>query len=209
MVASKWAVGPVSQPGRYALAALVGVGGSLLFLFAFPGSSLSTLAHYVLHLPAPGAGIALVLGPVTVLVMLAGSRVVRRVGGALLAALAFALTCGVVMRALGRPAAEKAMVGSLWFVLALAASGLIAEVLQILGRSLPLPWKLVLTACGANVGLLVFCWVVIFPRTMGWVSWNVVPVLLAVSLAAGALAGLAAWAIAARSSNSEVPLPRR
>jgi hypothetical protein len=192
------------------MAALAGAVGGLLFLFVFPKGAISTFAHYVLHLPAPGAGIALIVGPLAVVFMLVASRVARRAGGAFVGALAFSVACAGVMAVLRQPTGEKGMIGSPWFVLALGTSGAVAEIALLLTRTLrTLAWRSVLAAGGANVALLIFCWVVIFPRTMGWVPWRVVPILLAVSLGAGALAGLAGWALAIRLPDFEEPDPRR
>jgi hypothetical protein len=192
------------------MAALVGAVGGLLFLFVFPKGAISTFAHYVLHLPAPGAGIALIVGPLAVVFMIVSSVVARPAGGALLGALAFSVACAGVMAVLRQPVGEKGMVGSVWFVLALGTSGAVAEIALLLtGTVRTLAWRFVLAAGGANLALLIFYWVVIFPRTMGWVPWRTVPTLLAVSLGAGALAGLAGWALAIRLPDFEEPHSRR
>lgn len=65
-----------------AACAAIGAGGAAIFLFAFPKGSITTLMHEVLDLPGPGAGIALVLGPLLVLVALLCLLLSRGEGGA-------------------------------------------------------------------------------------------------------------------------------
>lgn len=196
-------------PKRAGIAALVGAVGGVFFLFVFPKGSISTFVHHVLHLPGPGAGIALILGPLALVFILISSHVARAAGGALLAALAFSVTYAMIVTVLGLPASEKGMFGSFWFVMALAACGILVEGLLFLARNLRPRWRFVLAASGANMGLLVFFWVVIFSRTMGWVSWYAVPLLLAVSAAGGLVAGAAGWALSTRISDLTGPVPRR
>lgn len=181
------------RPGRAAIAVLVGALGGVLFLFVFPGGSLSTLMHQVLHLPGPGAGIALIVGPVALVSVLISSRLAPGAGSALLAALAFSLVYAVLVAVLGIPANEKGLFGSGWFVAALATCGVAAEILLYLARSLKPPWRFALAAGGANLVLLVFYWVVIFPQTVGWIAWWKVPLLFAMGLAGGFAAGATGW----------------
>ena len=197
------------SPGRAGLAVLVGAAGGAIFLFLFPGAAISTLMHHVLDLPGPGAGIALVLGPVALVFMLVSSLIARRPGGALLAALGFSVVYAALTVVLGRTTTERGMFGSGWFVLALVTCGIVADGLLLLARRLRPPWRFILAACGANAGLLVFYWIAIFPRTKGWVSWDAVPLLLVVSLAAGVVAGVVGWAISTRIPGVEAPAPKR
>jgi hypothetical protein len=44
----------------------------------------------------------------------------------------------------------------------------------------------------ANLVLLLFYWLAIFPRTAGWIPWRDVPLLTALCLSAGLLSGYAA-----------------
>jgi len=197
---------PISQSGRFWLAALVGAVGGLIFLSILPTGAFSTFAHYVLRLPAPGAGIALLVGPLAVVCLLVAWRVARSGGGALVGALAFSLTCTVAMAFVGGRGGGNGMIGSPLFVLALGTSGAVAEIVLFLTRALrALWWRFVLAAAGANVALLIFYWTVIFPRTVGWIPWRAGPVLLAVSLGAGALAGLASWALTSQPPDTEGP----
>ncbi|MCK4413784.1 MAG: hypothetical protein KAY32_09585 [Candidatus Eisenbacteria sp.] len=198
------------QPRRLGIAVLAGAVGAVFFLFIFPKGSISTLMHHVLHLPGPGAGIALILGPVALVFALISSHLARgAAGGALLAALAFSVAYATVVAVLRLPTSEKGMFGSLWFVMALTACGVLVEGLLFLTRGLRLRWRFILAASGANTGLLVFYWVVIFPRTEGWVSWGAVPLLLAMSLAGGLVAGAAAWALSIRIPDLVGLVPRR
>jgi hypothetical protein len=190
---------PSVRCGRINPPILLGAVGGLLFLFVFPRGSITTLMHDVLHLPGPGAGIALLLGPVALLfILLATHSVQRAAGGGLAASLAFALAYTIPVKLLALPANEKGMFGSIWFILALVACGLVAEILLFLSRGLRPSWRFLLTACGANTVLLVFYWLVIFPRTKGWIAWEDVPLLLVLSLAGGAITAVLAWAAATR-----------
>jgi len=187
------------QPSNAGIPVLLGAVGGLLFLFVFPGGAITTLMHDVMHLPGPGAGIALILGPAVLLIALISSQSVRgATGGALLASLAFAATYGVLAAILNVSVSRQGMFGSIWFVVALGVCGVVTEVLLILTRGLRSPWRLLLAACGANTGLLVFYWIAIFPRTKGWVSWEDLPLLLALNLGGGAIAGVAAWVVSSR-----------
>jgi len=172
--------------------------GGAFFLFVFPKGSISTLMHHVLNLPGPGAGVAVILGPVALVFMLVSSHMVRGAGAALLSALAFALAYSLLAAVLGLPTNEKGMFGSFRFVLALAASGVVTEGLMLPARAVRSWWRFVVAACCANLGLLVFYWIVVFPHTKGWVSWDAVPLLLATALAGGFVAGVAGWGISTR-----------
>ena len=201
---------PILQPSRAGIPILLGVVGGLFFLFVFPKGSITTLMHDVLHLPGPGAGIALILGPVALLIILISSHLVRRaLGGALLASLAFSVTYAIVATILNLPTSEKGMFGSIRFVIALAICGVVAETLLFLTSRLRPLWRFLLTACGANTGLLVFYWIVIFPRTKGWISWEDATLLFVLSLAGGAVAGIACWAVGTRIPDLTDSVSRR
>jgi hypothetical protein len=201
---------PILQPIRTGMPILIGAVGGLLFLFAFPKGSITTLMHDVLHLPGPGAGIALILGPVALIFIFLSSRLTQgALGGALLTSLAFAVTYTLASRILMLPTSEKGLFGSAWFVAALVMSGVVAEMLLLLSRHLRPTWRLLLTACGANSFLLLFYWLAIFPRTKGWVSWEDVPALFALSLAGGITVGLASRAIGNWIPHHTGSIPRR
>ena len=194
----------LSQPARFWMAALVGAVGGLVFLAILPTGVISTFAHFVLRLPAPGAGVALLVGPLVVICMLVAWRVARAGGGAIVGAIAFALTCTIVLDFMGRPRSGAGMIGSPLFVLALVTSGAMAELVLFLTRALrALWWRFVLAAATANVAFLVFYWIVIFPRTVGWIPGRSVPVLVAVSLGVGALAGLVSRALTLEPPETE------
>ncbi len=194
----------MSQSHRFGLAVLVGVVGGLVFLAILPTGAFSTLAHNVVRLPAPGAGVALLVGPLAVVCLLIAWRVARSAGGALAGALAFSLTCTVTLAIVGRPEGGNGMIGSPLFVAALGTAGAAAELVLFLTRALKAVWlRLVLAAACANVALLIFYWVAIFPRTVGWIPWRAVPILLAVSLVAGALAGLVSRALTLAPPETE------
>ena len=176
-----------------ALCAALGGGGVLIFLFAFPKGAISTLVHDVLHLPGPGAGIALIFGPFLALVALTASLLSRTHGGALIAALTFGIAYALVVWLFRLPTNPKGAFGSILFVAAVALFGLTAEAVTVLGSTLKLSWRCLLTGALANVVLLVFYWLAIFPRTAGWVKWKDVPVLMGACLVGGLVSGYIAW----------------
>ena len=173
-------------------AAIAGAVGAAVFLFVFPRGALTTLAHEVLRLPGPGAGIVLVVGPFALALALGVAGDARRSGVALLTLLAFGMV-EVLVRRLGGPAAEpKGGFDSPLFVAALAVAGAAADVALLLGRRLRPTPRNAIAAIAGNVVLLVFYWLVIFPRTTRWVAGGDVPLLLGVALAGGVVAALLA-----------------
>jgi hypothetical protein len=172
-----------------AVDAAIGVGGALVYLFAFPKGAISTLMHQVLHLPGPGAGIALVVGPFLIVVVILSSLRSRGLGGALTAALAFAVGYTLVMRLAGISTYPKGAFGSARFVISVAAFGLTAETVLILGRGMSAAWRCGIAGALANASLLAIYWVFIFPRTTGWVQAGDIPILLGLCLAAGLASG--------------------
>jgi hypothetical protein len=174
-------------------AAIGGVGG-LTYLFAFPGGAISTLMHDVLHLPGPGAGIAVVLGPCLIVLtvpmaMRAGGR-----GSALIGALGFAAAVTVAVHLFDMPVRSAGAFGSAWFGLSMAVFGGAMEIAWGLAAKRG-GWRAPLAGIAANVALLVFDWVVIFPRTARWVEWRDVPTLAGLAVVAGALSAYIAAAL--------------
>lgn len=187
---------------QVALSAAIGAGGALVFLFAFPKGAVSTFAHYVLKLPGPGSGIALIVGPFLILVAMSSSLLTRAAGGALISSLAFALSYALVARLLRVPSDPKGAFGSPLFIAALALFGLALEAPITLARGLKPPWRCLLAGTLANVALLVFYWLVIFPRTTRWVGLKDVPLLLGICLAGGVCSSYISWLVfGPRSGN--------
>ncbi|HUU12753.1 MAG TPA: hypothetical protein VM182_03470 [Terriglobia bacterium] len=183
----------VAYAKKAALGVAMGAVGAALFLFAFPGGSISTLMHDVLHLPGPGAGIAAVFGPFLIFVLLLSSLLTRTRGVALIAALAFVVSCMVLVQVHGARTNPKGAFGSLLFLAALALLGLAIEVVLVLSSAFRPARQCLLTGAVANAVLLIFYWLVIFPRTASWVKWKDVPVLMGICLVTGLLAGYVAW----------------
>lgn len=175
--------------------AAIGCAGALLFLFLFPMGSISTLMHDVLGLPGPGAGIALILGPVVILAAIVSILVTRGDGGAVIASLGFGITCGILLLLFRIPTNPKGAFGSLPFIAVLAAAGLVAEASMILARALKMPWRSVLTGAVSNATLLTLYWILIFPSTAEWVKWADVPLVMGLCLGCGAVWGYIAYAI--------------
>jgi hypothetical protein len=195
--------------GREALlCAAIGCIGALLFLFVFPMGSISTLMHDVLGLPGPGAGIALILGPIVILAAVVSVLITRATGGALIASLGFGLTCGLVLWLFQIPTNPKGAFGSLPFIAVLALAGLVADACTMLGKALKLPWRSVLTGASLNAVLLTLYWLLIFPFTDQWVKWADVPLLMGVCLGCGAVLGYIAYALSRAFSPRFVPQER-
>lgn len=180
----------------------IGVAGALVFLFAFPKGSISTLMHEVLGLPGPGAGIALILGPFLILMALISRLLSRRVGGALIASVAFGAAYAVVTRFLEIPTNPKGAFGSTVFVVAVALFGVAVEAVMVLAKALPNAWRCTLCGAVANAVLLGFYWAAIFSHTAGRVSWKALPLLLGLCLACGLAAGYIAWVLSKRFSRT-------
>jgi hypothetical protein len=169
----------------------LGAVGGAVFVFLFPKGAITTLMHQVLGLPGPGAGIALVLGPFMLILALLACR---RAGGPMVVALTFSVVVAL-LAALVSEMNPKGGFGSMWFVLACAVCALGVEGISALTGKWGPPWRLILAGVAGNLVLLAFYWVVIFPRYAGWVEWGDVPVLLAVCMAGGLLAGVIAWLV--------------
>ncbi|MGB2987427.1 MAG: hypothetical protein WBE26_16300 [Phycisphaerae bacterium] len=169
--------------------AAIGIAGALIFLFAFPKGSISTLMHEVLDLPGPGAGIALILGPFLVLVALISSLLSRGGGGAVIASLTFAVAYALVVWLLGIPTNPKGAFGSSVFIAAVVPFGIAAEAVMVLSKALKNVWRCMLSGALANAVLLVFYWIAIFPRTAGWIDWKDIPLLMGLCLVCGCISG--------------------
>jgi uncharacterized membrane protein len=191
-----------------ALCAALGGGGALIFLFAFPGGAISTLMHQVLHLPGPGAGIALIFGPFLALLALPSSVLSRTKGGPLIAAFTFGVAYALVVRLFGLSTNPSGAFGSILFIVAVALFGLSVEVVTALGSALRQPWRCLLTGALANVVLLVFYWLAVFPRTAGWVKWKDIPLLLGVCLVGGLVSSYIAWTASRAFSRSFAREPK-
>lgn len=176
-------------------AAGLGSVGGVVFVFLFPKGAITTLMHQVLHLPGPGAGIALVLGPFMLVLALTAHRWTGdRPGGSLVSLLAFAVVMAL-LAALVSEMNPKGGFATIWFVLACTVCALGVEGILALAGNLGPPWRLILAGVAGNLVLLAYYWVAIFPRSARWVEWGDVPVLLAVCIAGGLLAGLIAWLV--------------
>lgn len=184
-----------------ALGVGLGGAGALVFLFVFPKGSISTLMH-VLRVPGPGSGVALVVGPFLILVVLVSSLLSEAKGGALIASLTFAVSYTLVVRLFGVATDPKGAFGSALFIGAITLFGLVAETLMALSGALGQPWRCMLTGALANAVLLVFYWLAIFPRTVGWVKWKDIPLLMGTCLVGGLVAGYIAWRVSGPLSRA-------
>ena len=182
--------------------AAIGVAGALIFLFAFPKGSISTLMHAVLNLPGPGAGIALILGPFLILVALVSSLLSHGCGGAMVASLMFAVIYAFVVWLLEVSTNPKGAFGSPLFITAIVQFGIAAEAVMVLGKGLKKVWRCALSGALANAVLLVFYWTVIFPRTASRVDWSDVPLLMGLCLPCGLVSGCLAWGLSGPLSQA-------
>ena len=172
-----------------AVCAAIGCAGGTIFLFVFPKGSITTLMHAVMDLPGPGAGIALILGPVLILSVLTPALLYRRAGSSLIASLSFAVSYALLVRVLQISTNPKGAFGSLSFIAAVALFGLAADAFMTLGRKLKDHWRGMLAGGLANTVLLVSYWTIVFPRTAGWVNLRDIPLLALLCLAGGVLSG--------------------
>lgn len=188
---------PVLKTALQILAvALIGVIAGMIFVFLFPKGAITTLVHYVLRLPGPGAGIAIIVGPFLIFFMLVANQLNRSRGVAFLTALFFSVTLFIAINVCAVAMDPKGMFGSLWFILVVAICGLSAEVMLQLARNIKLLWRLMITAAVANLTLLLLYWLIIFPQSAGWIAWRHVPILIAVCMAGSLAASICAWVIA-------------
>jgi len=191
------------------LLAGVAAGGvaAAVFLFLFPRGALSTLTHDILRLPGPGGGIAIVVGPLLLLAMLVPALASRRTGIASIAAFTFALVCFGMVGLLQIGPGSTGGFGSPLFVPATLVPGVVVELL-LPWRSRagpPRSWRSAAAGAAANLWLLVFYWLVIFPQTARWLEWRDLPVLAGLALVAGAAAGYLAFALAWLAWGRGVP----
>jgi hypothetical protein len=175
-------------PRNFALSGIVGAGCAVIFFFVFPGGAISTLMHEVLRLPGPGAGIALVLAPLLVFGGIFSYLATDRMGTATLSALAFGLT-SVLLRSLGVPMYAPGGFGTLMFVPAMVLLGVILDGTFLATKRVTRSWRFALAGGLADLGLLVFYWVALFPQTIRWVQWGDVPLLSFLALMAGTFSG--------------------
>jgi len=172
-----------------AVSSAIGTGGALAFLFIFPKGSLATLMHEVLHLPGPGAGIAMVLGPLLVLVALTSFQLGKGTGCVIIASLTFAVAYSFLTELLTIPTNSKGSFGTVYFIIALLVFGLATEVISRTGRSSKTLGNCMLAGALSNMILLIYYWVAIFPRTAGWVEWRNVTILVVLCLLCGVISG--------------------
>jgi len=180
-----------------AVSGIVGIACAVVYFFVFPGGAISTLMHNVLHLPGPGAGIALILAPILVFGGVFSRLATDWIGAGTVCAAAFGLAA-VLLRLLGVSMYAAGGFGSAMSLLAVAAFGAILDGVFLATRQAKRSWRFALAGGLAGLGLLAFYWVAVFPRTTRWVAWRDVPLLAFLGLAAGAAAGY----IAGRSLGS-------
>jgi len=179
--------------GQHAITCVViGAAGALIFLFAFPTGSITTLMHEVLHLPGPGAGIAIILGPFLTLVAICSFDRRRGIGGAVVASMAFGVAYMLLVWLIEIPTNSKGAFGSASFLAAVALFGIVTEGMMVIGKRAKTAWRCALAGAVANAAVLAFYWSVIFPRTAGWIDPGDIPLLLAVCLVCGFASGLVA-----------------
>jgi hypothetical protein len=149
--------------------------------------------HEVLHLPGPGAGIAVVVGPVLVFVALSSHHVGKGFGGAFVGSLAFSLTYVVVVQLFDVSTNPKGAFGSALFVAAAAVFGFATEGAMSLVSARKNNLRFMAVGAFANAVLFAFYSTVIFPRTAGWIDLSDIPLLSSFCLACGIVAGYIAY----------------
>ena len=176
-----------------ALCGAIGCVAAIVFLFAFPKGAITTLMHEVFHLPGPGAGIAIIVGPFLVVVALIASCTSMKQGGALIASTLFAALCMLAVRFLGVATNPKAGFDTFYFVLGTALFGLTIETTELLFRNMKNAYRFLLGGVMANAVLLVYYWMVIFPVTAKWIKWEDIPLLMGLCIVCGAAAACMTW----------------
>jgi hypothetical protein len=167
---------------------IAGIACAVLYFFVFPGGALSTLMHDVLHLPGPGAGIALILAPILVFGGSFSRLATEWIGAGTICAAAFGLAA-MLLRLLGVSMYAAGGFGSALSLLAIVAFGVILDGVFLATRQAKRSWRFALAGGLASLGLLAFYWVAVFPRTTRWVAWRDVPLLAFLALVAGAASG--------------------
>ena len=141
-------------------AVVIGVLASIAFVFIFPDESISTLMHDVFHLPGPGAGIALLVGPAGVLVGLLAYSFNPRPGSILFSVVVFGL-----LMPMGQVLFNPDGLGQFPFFFQTLSFIFLAVVLELLVYKFSKRdefQRIVAPAVLANVLFLVFWWLTIF-----------------------------------------------
>jgi len=180
---------PLTTNKQLLQAFLVGVVTAALFRYLAPRSAVSTLAHSVLQLPGPGAGIGLIYGPAISFSCLAAYGIVGTRWAAFVGSLGAALIW-LFPSSQGLPAPH--------FLLPALGVVLVGSVMQLLLCGAPPGMrKLIISAVLGSLTFLVYYWLAVFPQLGAlpafsqrrWVSGESFPVLLLVAVGAGAVFG--------------------
>jgi hypothetical protein len=178
---------------RVAKSVVTGLAGGAVFVFLFPKGAITTLVHDVLGLPGPGAGIALIKGPMAIGLSIFAAFFARHRGAAAASILSYSLVVVLAVQLVGIAMNPKGMFGSGWFVLVFVVLAGFTELLMWLTGKWKPPWRCLVTAVGANLFLMATYCVVVFPQSAGWVATGHIPVLAAVTIGAGLITGVLAW----------------
>lgn len=168
---------------------LVGLATAALFRYLAPRSAVSTLAHSVLQLPGPGAGIGLIYAPAISFSCLAAYGIVGTRWAAFFGSVGAALVW-LFPSGQGLPAPH--------FLLPPLGVILVGIVIQLLLRGArPGMRQLTISSVLGTLTFLAYYWLAVFPHLGAlpafsqrrWVSGESFPVLLAVAVGAGAVLG--------------------
>ena len=163
---------------------IAGFLGSAIFIFLFPGGSITTAMHDVLELPGPGAGIGFLYGPFIAMVAAAIHLAIPRPLTILLTCTSFGVFHAILSPIVYGDAKTAGTIGPPHLrILAVVVLGLVLEgVVYILKNKRPLI-RYPLASVPANIALMVFYWQAIFPNSpKGTVDPSNVPVLLGVTV---------------------------
>ncbi len=163
---------------------IIGIMASLLIMFLFPFSGVSTLMHAVLHFPGPGAGIAFPIGTMLVAFALASYALTKNELAPFWVSTIFGIVYNLLSSFMGGVPFgpfQNRLGAALFFGLVMSGTLLLLK-----GKGLEV--RYFVSSSISNLAYLAIFWLIVFPYGKGMVKPTVVPILSALAIAGG-LAG--------------------